>query len=153
MEAIRTMEEELIEDHLADRSFVSTEFIALIDITPTALDIKHTIELADGERIGADTILKVPLTIRGDRREDRYDSRLNIISCTKAKKCMQKGFYVFLAHITTKKTEKKLEEKRLEDVSIVSDFPKVFHEDLHGLLPARQHEFQIDLVLGAALVA
>ncbi|GKB79061.1 hypothetical protein Tco_0945956, partial [Tanacetum coccineum] len=50
-------------------------------------------------------------------------------------------------------TEKKSEEKRLEDVPIVSDFPKVFHEDLPGLLPARQLNLQINLVLGAALVA
>ncbi|GJX02933.1 putative reverse transcriptase domain-containing protein [Tanacetum coccineum] len=40
--------------------------------------------------------------------------------------------------------------KRLEDVSIVQDFPEVFPEDLPGLPPTRQVEFQIDLVPGAA---
>nr|GFA80905.1 putative reverse transcriptase domain-containing protein [Tanacetum cinerariifolium] len=54
--------------------------------------------------------------------------------------------------ITSKKARDKLEEKRLEDVSIVREFPKVFQEDLPGLPPARQVEFQIDLVLGATLV-
>ncbi|GKF37788.1 putative reverse transcriptase domain-containing protein, partial [Tanacetum coccineum] len=43
--------------------------------------------------------------------------------------------------------------KRLEDVSIVQDFPKVFPEDFPGLPPTRQVEFQIDLVPGAAPVA
>ncbi|GKC08407.1 putative reverse transcriptase domain-containing protein [Tanacetum coccineum] len=47
----------------------------------------------------------------------------------------------------------KSEEKRLEDVPIVRDFPEVFPEDLPGLPPMRQVEFQIDLVLGAAPVA
>ncbi|GKE40997.1 hypothetical protein Tco_1464402, partial [Tanacetum coccineum] len=43
--------------------------------------------------------------------------------------------------------------KRLEDVPIVRDFPKVFPEDLPGIPPVRQVEFQIDLAPGAALVA
>nr|GEU94208.1 reverse transcriptase domain-containing protein [Tanacetum cinerariifolium] len=51
-----------------------------------------------------------------------------------------------LAHITEKKTKDKSEEKRLEDVPIVCDFPKVFP----GVPPTRQVEFQIDLVPGAA---
>ncbi|GJS96111.1 putative reverse transcriptase domain-containing protein [Tanacetum coccineum] len=75
------------------------------------------------------------------------------ISCTKAQKYMEKGFPVFLADITTKEVEDKSEEKRLEDVQIVQDFPEVFPEDLPGLPPTRQVEFQIDLVPGAAPVA
>nr|GEW41324.1 putative reverse transcriptase domain-containing protein [Tanacetum cinerariifolium] len=58
-----------------------------------------------------------------------------------------------LAHITTKKAEDKSEEKRLEDVPIVQDFPEVFPKDLLGISPARQVDFQIHLVLGAAPVA
>nr|GEU85002.1 putative reverse transcriptase domain-containing protein [Tanacetum cinerariifolium] len=45
------------------------------------------------------------------------------------------------------------EEKRLEDVPIVREFSEVFPEDLPGLPPARQVEFQIDLVPGATPVA
>ncbi|GJS37517.1 retrotransposon protein, putative, ty3-gypsy subclass [Tanacetum coccineum] len=44
----------------------------------------------------------------------------------------------------------KSEEKRLEDVPIVRDSPEVFPEDLPGLSPMRQVEFQINLVPGAA---
>ncbi|GJW87873.1 putative reverse transcriptase domain-containing protein [Tanacetum coccineum] len=47
----------------------------------------------------------------------------------------------------------KSEKKRLEDVSIVRDFPDVFPEDLPGLPPTQQVEFQIDLIPGVALVA
>ncbi|GJR83648.1 putative reverse transcriptase domain-containing protein [Tanacetum coccineum] len=66
---------------------------------------------------------------------------------------MQKGFPIFLAHVTAKEVKDKSEKKRLEDVSIVQDFPEVFPEDLPGLPPTRQVEFQIDLVSGAAPVA
>ncbi|GJX62781.1 putative reverse transcriptase domain-containing protein [Tanacetum coccineum] len=66
---------------------------------------------------------------------------------------MQKGFPIFLAHVTAKEVEDKSEKKRLEDMPIVRDFPEVFPEDLPGLPPTRQVEFQIDLVPGAAPVA
>nr|GFD49488.1 putative reverse transcriptase domain-containing protein [Tanacetum cinerariifolium] len=60
---------------------------------------------------------------------------------------------VYLAQVTSKKAEDKSEEKRLEDVPIVWEFLKVFPEDFPGLPPARQVEFQIDLVPGAAPIA
>ncbi|GJW34926.1 putative reverse transcriptase domain-containing protein [Tanacetum coccineum] len=71
----------------------------------------------------------------------------------RSQKYMEKGFPIFLAHVTTKEIEDKSEKKRLEDVPIVQDFPEVFPEDLPGLPPTRQVEFQIDLVPGAAPVA
>ncbi|GKE73398.1 putative reverse transcriptase domain-containing protein, partial [Tanacetum coccineum] len=64
-----------------------------------------------------------------------------------------KGCHVFLAQITEKKAEEKSEKKRLEDVPIVRDFSEVFPEDLLGIPPTRQVEFQIDLVSSAAPVA
>ncbi|GKC40581.1 putative reverse transcriptase domain-containing protein, partial [Tanacetum coccineum] len=79
-------------------------------------------------------------------------ARLNIISCTKTQKCIQTGCQVYLAQVTSKKTEDKSEEKQLKDVPIVREFLKVFPEDLSGLPPARQVEFQIDFVPGAAPV-
>ncbi|GKE23966.1 putative reverse transcriptase domain-containing protein [Tanacetum coccineum] len=63
------------------------------------------------------------------------------------------GWHVYLAHITEKKSEDKSEEKRLEDVQVVRDFPAVFPEGLSGVLSTRQMEFQIDLVPGVAPVA
>ncbi|GKA94842.1 putative reverse transcriptase domain-containing protein [Tanacetum coccineum] len=89
----------------------------------------------------------------GNGNHGGRNSRLNIISCTKTQKYIKKGCHVFLAQITKKKPEDKSKEKRLEDVLIVRDFPEVFPKDLSGLLPARQVEFQIDLVPGVAPVA
>ncbi|GKC66252.1 putative reverse transcriptase domain-containing protein [Tanacetum coccineum] len=49
--------------------------------------------------------------------------------------------------------EKKSDEKRLEDIPVVREFPEVFPKDLPGLPPVRQVEFQIDLIPGATPVA
>ncbi|GKG40397.1 hypothetical protein Tco_0467174, partial [Tanacetum coccineum] len=93
------------------------------------------------------------LISQGNGNNQREESRLNIISCTKAREYLLKGCNVFLAHITTKEAKDKSKEKRLKDVPIARDFPEVFPEDLLDILPARQVEFQIDLVPGAASVA
>ncbi|GJV00720.1 putative reverse transcriptase domain-containing protein [Tanacetum coccineum] len=55
--------------------------------------------------------------------------------------------------VTSQVIEKKSDEKRLEDIPVVRDFPEVFPEDLPSLPHVRQIEFQIDLILGAAPVA
>ncbi|GKB27705.1 hypothetical protein Tco_0867106 [Tanacetum coccineum] len=49
--------------------------------------------------------------------------------------------------------EKKSDEKRLEDIPVVKEFPKVFPEYYLALISVRQVEFQIDLMPGAAPVA
>ncbi|GKF16437.1 putative reverse transcriptase domain-containing protein [Tanacetum coccineum] len=106
----------------------------------------------------AKKIVRIPsgreiLIIRGDESSNEHRTWLNFISCTKVQKYLLKGSHVFLAHDTTKEVEGKSEKKRLEDVPTVKDFPDVFPEDLPGLPPTRQVEFQIDLVPGAAPVA
>ncbi|GKD01322.1 hypothetical protein Tco_1171596 [Tanacetum coccineum] len=49
--------------------------------------------------------------------------------------------------------EKESDQKQLEDILVVREFLEVFPEDLHGLPPVRQVEFQIDLIPRATLVA
>nr|GEV56473.1 reverse transcriptase domain-containing protein [Tanacetum cinerariifolium] len=49
--------------------------------------------------------------------------------------------------------KKKSDEKRLENMPVVREFPDVFLEELPGLPPVRQVEFQIDLILGTTPVA
>ncbi|GKA38559.1 putative reverse transcriptase domain-containing protein [Tanacetum coccineum] len=93
------------------------------------------------------------MVVQDDRSGEEKKSKLSIILCTKTQKYIKKGCPVFMAQVTEKETKDKSEEKRLEDVSMVRDFPEVFPEDLPGLPPTRQVEFQIDLVLGAAPVA
>ncbi|GKC47919.1 putative reverse transcriptase domain-containing protein [Tanacetum coccineum] len=165
-----------------DISFISTAFSSLINIAPTPLENSYDVELADGKIVGIDTIIRgctlnflnhprchaviacddklvrVPygnetLIFHGNESNNGRESRLTIISCSKAQEYMAKGCQIFLAHISAKKEEDKSEGKQLKDVPIVRDLPKVFPEDLPGLPPARPVEFQIDLISGAAPVA
>ncbi|GJS02425.1 putative reverse transcriptase domain-containing protein [Tanacetum coccineum] len=106
----------------------------------------------------AEKIIRIPwgnetLIVHGDGSNQGYEARLHIISYTKTQEYMLKGCPVFLENVNTKETEDKSEKKRLEDLSIVQDFPDVFPKDFLGLPPTRQVEFQIDLIPGAAPVA
>ncbi|GKB94808.1 putative reverse transcriptase domain-containing protein [Tanacetum coccineum] len=141
----------------ADRSFVSATFSSLIDVDLAdgriiLLSKYHVVIICDEKIIRIPFVNEI-LIVRGDESSKEHRSRLNIISCTKTQKYLLKGCPIFLAHVTTKKTEDKSEEKRLKDVPIVQDFPEVFPEDLPGIPLTRQVEFQIDLVPGAAPVA
>ncbi|GKB51850.1 putative reverse transcriptase domain-containing protein [Tanacetum coccineum] len=74
-------------------------------------------------------IVRIPcgdevLIIKGDGCNGGSKSKLSIISCTKTQKYIQKGCQVYLAQVTTRKSDDESEEKRLEDVPIVRDFPK-----------------------------
>ncbi|GJY88361.1 putative reverse transcriptase domain-containing protein [Tanacetum coccineum] len=134
----------------ADKSFISTAFSSLIDIAPTPLENSYDVELADGKIVRIDTIvwgctlnfLNHPFNIDlmpvelGSfdviigmdwlRSNNGKESRLTIISCLKAQVYMAKGCQIFLAQISTKKEEEKLEGKQLKDVPIVQDFSEVF---------------------------
>nr|GEX86015.1 hypothetical protein [Tanacetum cinerariifolium] len=56
------------------------------------------------------------LTFRGDESNNGRESRLIVISCSKAQEYMAKGCQIFLAQISAKKDEDKSEGKHLEDV-------------------------------------
>ncbi|GKE28729.1 putative reverse transcriptase domain-containing protein, partial [Tanacetum coccineum] len=155
-------------DSGVDRSFVLSTFSAFLDVTPSTLDTSYAVEHADGRISETNVVLKgcmlgllghsfdidlIPvelisfdvIIVRGDDCDGRSKSKLNIISCTKTHKYMQKGCQVYLAQVTSKKNKDKSEEKRLEDVPIVREFLKVFLEDFPRLPPSRQVEYQIDL--------
>ncbi|GJV89764.1 putative reverse transcriptase domain-containing protein [Tanacetum coccineum] len=63
------------------------------------------------------------LTFCRNESSNGRESRLTVISCSKAQKYMAKGCQVFLAQISAKKEEDKSERKQIKDVPIVRDFP------------------------------
>ncbi|GJV48070.1 putative reverse transcriptase domain-containing protein [Tanacetum coccineum] len=168
----------MLSDSGADRSFVSSTFSALLDVAPSTLDTSYAIELADGRISEINVVLRgCTLGLLGhpfdiDLMPVELGSFDVIIGMDWLAKYLCVDLFVtrrFIVsygdevliirgddcdgRITSKKTEDKSEEKRLEDVPIVQEFLEVFPEDLPGLPPARQVEFQIDLVPGAARVA
>ncbi|GJY62611.1 putative reverse transcriptase domain-containing protein [Tanacetum coccineum] len=124
-------------------------------VTGFLIGASSKVELEDG-RV-RDTVIvcgeKVVRIPHGNKilivESDKDVSRLKVISCIKTRKYVERGCHLFLAHVT----ENKSKEKRMEDVPVIRDFPKVFPEELPGLPPPRQVEFRIDLVPGAAPVA
>nr|GEZ85721.1 putative reverse transcriptase domain-containing protein [Tanacetum cinerariifolium] len=71
-----------------------------------------------------------------------------IVCGKKARKYIERGCQMFVAHVT----EKKSKGKRLKDLLVIYDFPKVFPANSSRLPPPRKVEFIIDLVQRAATV-
>nr|GEV26043.1 putative reverse transcriptase domain-containing protein [Tanacetum cinerariifolium] len=145
----------------ADKCFVSTTFSALINITHTKLENHYDVELADGKIIRVNTIVRgcnlnfmnhpfnidlMPVPLGSFNVIIGMDCLTKYHGVIISQEYLSKGCDVFLAHITTKEAKEKSEWKRLKDVPIVKDFPEVFPADLSGIPPARQVEFQIDLI-------
>ncbi|GJR28310.1 putative reverse transcriptase domain-containing protein [Tanacetum coccineum] len=121
----------------ADRSFVSTAFSSQIDITPSTLDHYYDVELADGRIIGLNTILRgCTLNLRN------RPFNINLMP-------IELGSFDVIFGMDWL--------ARYQAIIVCAEkivhFPDVFLEDLPGLPPTRQVEFQIDLVPGAAPVA
>nr|GEW24134.1 putative reverse transcriptase domain-containing protein [Tanacetum cinerariifolium] len=165
-------------DSGVDRSFVSSTFSASLNVAPSTLDTSYAIKLADERILETNIVLRgYTLGLLGhpfdiDLMPVKLDSFDVIIGMDWLAKyyplivCDEKVVRIPYAdevliirgddcdsRITSKKAKDKSKENRLEDVPIVREFPQVFPEDLPGLPHARQVEFQIDLVLGAAPVA
>ncbi|GKB37248.1 putative reverse transcriptase domain-containing protein [Tanacetum coccineum] len=107
--------------------------------------VEHDAVIVYGKKVVHVPYVNKTLIVKGDKGA----SRLKVISCIKARKYIERGYHLFLAHVI----EKESKEKRIEDVHVIRDFPEVFPDDLPRLLPPRQVELRIDLVPGAAPVA
>ncbi|GJZ04416.1 reverse transcriptase domain-containing protein [Tanacetum coccineum] len=114
----------------ADKSFVSISLASMLNIPPITLDTTYDIEMANGNLVGTNT----------------YHARII---------CDEKVVHIPIDGETLiiRVMEKKSNEKRLEDIPVVREFSEDFPENLPGLPPIRQVEFQIDLIPGAAPVA
>ncbi|GJX48221.1 putative reverse transcriptase domain-containing protein [Tanacetum coccineum] len=115
-------------DSGADFSFISTKFAPLLNEKPSIANHGYVIEVANGKKEDVDRIF------RGCRLE-LGDSifPIDLIPLGQTKTLMST----------------KANEPTLSDIPIVRDFKDVFPNDLSGLLPQRQVEFRIDLILGA----
>ncbi|GJT71309.1 putative reverse transcriptase domain-containing protein [Tanacetum coccineum] len=133
-------------DSGADYSFVSTTFIPLLGLEPSELGFKYEIEIASGQLVEIDKVIKgCKLEIEG------HVFDIDLIPF---------GHGSFDVIIGEKPEEKarllmsaKASDKKQEEIVVVRDFPEVFPDDLSGLPPIREIEFQIELIPGATPVA
>ncbi|GJS17898.1 putative reverse transcriptase domain-containing protein [Tanacetum coccineum] len=136
-------------DSGADRSFVSSTFSALLDVAPSTLDTSYAIKLVD-ERISKTNVVLRGCTL--GLLGHSFDIDLMPVELG--------SFDVIIGmdwlakyHALIVCDEKVVRIPYGDEVLIIRGIYKVFLKDLPGLPPARQVEFQIDLVPGAAPVA
>ncbi|GJZ92761.1 putative reverse transcriptase domain-containing protein [Tanacetum coccineum] len=120
-------------DSGADYSFVSTTFIPLLGLQPSNLGLKYEIEIASGQLVEIDKVIKAcKLEIKG------HIFDIDLIPF---------GYGSFDVIIGERPDEKarllmsaKAIDKKQEEIVMVRDFPEVFPDDLSGLLPIREIE-------------
>ncbi|KAL5553908.1 hypothetical protein UlMin_041309 [Ulmus minor] len=72
------------------------------------------------------------------------------VSHMEAFKLLRKGCMGYLASIQNTSIE---QNSKLEDIAIVKDFPEVFPDDLPGIPPDREIEFEIELLPGTTPIS
>ncbi|GKA90704.1 putative reverse transcriptase domain-containing protein [Tanacetum coccineum] len=164
-------------DSGADYSFVSTTFIPLLDIEPSDLRFSYEIAIASRQLVEIDKVIRgCKLEIEGHMFDINLipfgsgsfdviigmdwlsDHKVEII-------CHKKVVRIpLLDGKVLRVLGEKLEEKRRqlmsakankkhEEIVVVRDFPEVFPDDLSGLTPVWEIEFQIKLIPGVTPVA
>ncbi|GJS38734.1 putative reverse transcriptase domain-containing protein [Tanacetum coccineum] len=121
-------------DFRADKSFASISRASMLNIPPITIDTFYDIEMADGNLVSTNTVIQVSTSSIGMDWLSKYHAR---IICDKKVIHIPIGGETLIIQ---------------EDIPVVREFPKVFPEDLPGLPPVRQVEFQIDLIPGATPV-
>ncbi|GJV62804.1 putative reverse transcriptase domain-containing protein [Tanacetum coccineum] len=162
----------------ADYSFVSTTFIPLLGLKPTYLGFRYKIEIASGQLVEIDKVIKgCKLEIEGRDfdidlipfRHGSFDMIIGMdwLSNYKAEIiCHEKVVRIPLPdgkvlRVVGERLEEKarllmsakVSDKKQEKIVVVRDFPEVFLDDLFGLPPIWEIEFRIELIPEATPVA
>ncbi|GKE64801.1 putative reverse transcriptase domain-containing protein [Tanacetum coccineum] len=159
-------------DSGADYSFVFATFIPLLGLEPNDLGFRYEIEIASGQLVKIDKVIKgCKLEIKGHVFDidlipfghGSFDVIIGMdwLSNYKAEIiCHEKVVRIplpdgkVLRVVGERPEEKarllmsaKASDKKQEEIVVVRDFPEVFPDDLSGLLPIREIEFWIELIL------
>ncbi|GJX71013.1 putative reverse transcriptase domain-containing protein [Tanacetum coccineum] len=165
-------------DSGANYSFVSTTFIPLLEIKPNNLGFSYEIEIASGQLVENDKVIKgCKLEIEGHVFDINFrpfgSESFNVIigmdwlSDHKAEMiCHEKVVRIPLPdgkvlRVIGERSEEKMrhlrsaksKEQKQVEIVVVRDYPEVFPDDLSGLPPNREIKFCIELVPGAIPVA
>ncbi|GJX85883.1 putative reverse transcriptase domain-containing protein [Tanacetum coccineum] len=161
----------------AEKSFVSFTFTHFINIAPATLNTSYEIKLADGKVVSTNTILRSCTLVLCNHvfKIDLLPTRLSSFDVIIGMDwlayhralidCYEKIIRIPLLNgkileVQGERPKKdlcslaciKADEKKLDDIRVVRDFPEVFPDDLLGLPLVREIEFRIDLIPGASPV-
>ncbi|GJQ89495.1 putative reverse transcriptase domain-containing protein [Tanacetum coccineum] len=133
-------------DSGADYSFVPTTFIPLLGIEPSELGFKYEIEIASGQLVEIDKVIKgCKLEIEG------HVFDIDLIPFGHG------SFDVIIGERPEEKARllmnAKANENNQEEIVVVRDFLEVFPDDLSGLPPIWEIEFRIELIPRATPIA
>ncbi|GJT71783.1 hypothetical protein Tco_1031069 [Tanacetum coccineum] len=126
------------------KGFVSTTFIPLLGIDPSDLGFSYNIEIASGQLVEINKLSDHKAEIICHEKVVRIPLLDGKVLRVLGEKLEEK-----MRQLMSAKTK----EKKQEEIVVVRDFPEVLLDDLSGLPPVREIEFQIELVPGAMLVA
>ncbi|GJS27226.1 putative reverse transcriptase domain-containing protein [Tanacetum coccineum] len=165
-------------DSGADFSFISTEFVSLLNVKSSIVNPSYVIEIANGKKVEVDRIIRgcklelgnslftIDLILLGHGSFDVIVVMDWLSQNKSVIVCHEKVVEIPLidGEIPRVQGERalgvgktlmnvKVDEPKVGDISVVRDFVDVFPEDLSGLPPQRQVEFRIDLIPGAMPVA
>ncbi|GKB01706.1 putative reverse transcriptase domain-containing protein [Tanacetum coccineum] len=165
-------------DSGADFSFVSTEFMSLLNVKPSIANPSYVIEITDGKKVEVNKIIRgCKLELRNSLFTiDLIPLGYGSFDVIMGMDWLSKNKAVIVCHgkvveipliggeilrvqgehaLGVGKTlmNVKVDEPKMGDISVVRDFVDVFLKDLSGLPPQRQVEFRIHLIPGATPVA
>ncbi|GKE19640.1 putative reverse transcriptase domain-containing protein, partial [Tanacetum coccineum] len=165
-------------DSGVDFSFISTEFLSLLNVKPSIVNPGYVIEIEDGKNVEVDRIIRdCKLELRNSLftinliplGHGSFDVLVEMDWLSQNKiviVCHEKvveipligGEVLRVQGERTLGVDKalmsvKVDEPKVGDISVVRDFVDVFPKDLSGLPPQRRVEFRIDLIPGATPVA
>ncbi|GJY06045.1 hypothetical protein Tco_0373099 [Tanacetum coccineum] len=131
----------------SNRSFVDTRFSSMLNIEPVKIRASYEVELVNGRIHDAvivcgEKVVRIPY---GNKmqivKSDKGVSRLKVISYIKARKYIERGCHLFLAHVTEKKSKK----KRLEDVPVILPRAAPVARAPYRLAPSKMRELSVQL--------
>ncbi|GJX90754.1 putative reverse transcriptase domain-containing protein, partial [Tanacetum coccineum] len=119
-------------DSSADYSFVSTTFIPLLGLEPNDLGFKYEIEIASRQLVEIDKLSNYKAEIIFHEKVVRIPLPDGKVLKVLGERPEEKARFL-------------MGVKKQGKIVVVRDFPKVFPNDLYGLPPIQEIEFQIEL--------
>ncbi|GJZ51490.1 reverse transcriptase domain-containing protein [Tanacetum coccineum] len=135
-------------DSRSDKSFVYISLASMLNILLITLDTTYDIEMADGNLVGTNTVIQgcTLILLNHPSKIDLMPIKLGSFDVVIGMDWLSK----YHARIIC---DEKVIHIPIDGETLiirVREFPDVFPEDLPGLPPVRQVEFQINLIPGAA---
>nr|GFA01452.1 hypothetical protein [Tanacetum cinerariifolium] len=132
----------------ADFSFISIEFVYLINVNPSIVNPSYVIEIAYGKNVEVNRIIR---DCKLELGNSLFTINLIPLGYRNFDVVRYLGFKERTLGVAKALMNAKVDEPKVGYIFAMQDFDDVFPKDLLRLSPQRQVEFRIDLIPGATL--